>query len=197
MSGLVSSSVAAAPRRQLAGRPSDTVAALVDAAVEEITETGFDGLTVRNVARRAGVSPATAYTYFASKEHLLTEVFWRRLSALEEPPQSRRGSVPERVADVTRGMALLVADEPELAAGVTTAMLAHDHDVKVLRDQIGALFTQRIAQALGPKADPAMQRTLTLTFIGALLSAGMGNATYEELPDLMAQAATLMTRRGR
>jgi AcrR family transcriptional regulator len=193
----MSSSVASAPRRQLAGRSSDTVAALVEAAVEEITETGFDGLTVRNVARRAGVSPATAYTYFASKEHLLTEVFWRRLSALEDPSPPRRGTSAERVADATSGMALLVADEPELAAGVTTAMLAHDHDVKVLRDQIGAVFTQRIAHALGPKADPAMLRSLTLTFIGALLSAGMGNATYQELPELMAQATALMTRRGR
>ena len=36
-------------------------------------------LTVRNVARRAGVAPATAYTYFASKDHLVAEVFWRRL----------------------------------------------------------------------------------------------------------------------
>ena len=125
---------------QLAGRPADTVAALVDAAVEEITETGFDGLTVRNVARRAGVSPATAYTYFASKEHLLTEVFWRRLVGTR---RARRRQAPERppIGSPMRSgdIALLVADEPELAAGVTTAMLAHDPDVKVLRDRSARL----------------------------------------------------------
>src|SRR4051812_12952951 len=66
-------------RRRLTGRQADTVRRLTDAAVEEVRETGFDGLTVRNVARRAGVAPATAYTYFASKNHLITEVFWRRL----------------------------------------------------------------------------------------------------------------------
>ena len=103
---------------------------MVEAAVEEVAATGFDGLTVRNVARRAGVSPATAYTYFASKEHLLTEVFWRRLSALAEPPADRRRSAADRVAAATRDMAMLVADEPELAAAVTTAMLAHDPDVQ-------------------------------------------------------------------
>jgi len=196
VSGLMSSSVAVS-RRQLAGRSADTVAALVDAAVEEIRDTGYDGLTVRNVARRAGVSPATAYTYFASKEHLLTEVFWRRLSALPEPELSRRSTTAERVAAAVQGMALLVADEPELAAGVTTAMLAHDHDVKILRDRIGAVFSERIAHALGPKADPALLQSLTLTFVGALLTAGMGNATYHQLPDLMSQATALMTRRGR
>ena len=46
---------------------------------------GYDGLTVRTVARRAGVAPATAYTYFASKDHLLAEVLWRRLQALPVP----------------------------------------------------------------------------------------------------------------
>ena len=43
---------------------------LVDAAVEELHRTGYEGLSVRNVAKRAGVAPATAYTYFSSKDHL-------------------------------------------------------------------------------------------------------------------------------
>lgn len=184
-------------RRQLSGRPADTVAALVDAAVDEVTVTGYDGLTVRNVARRAGVSPATAYTYFASKEHLLIEVYWRRLSALPEPQFDRRRSIPDRVAECVSGIAMLVADEPELAAAVTTAMLAHDQDVKVLRDQIGAVFAGRIAHALGPDPDHAVLRSLTMTFVGSFLTAGMGNAAYADMPAFMADAAALMTRRGR
>jgi AcrR family transcriptional regulator len=193
----MSSPAATSARRQLAGRPADTVTAVVEAAVIEVAETGYDGLTVRNVARRAGVSPATAYTYFASKEHLLTEVFWRRLSNLAEPSFGKRATVVERVAETVRGLAMLVADEPELAAGVTTAMLAHDHDVKLLRDRIGSVFTQRLAHALGADPDPVLLRSLVTTFVGALLTAGMGNATYAELPQLMADATTLMTRRAR
>ena len=43
------------------------------------------------MARRAGVAPATAYTYFASKEHLVTEVFWQRVRELDRPgPQQVR-----------------------------------------------------------------------------------------------------------
>jgi AcrR family transcriptional regulator len=184
-------------RRALSGRPADTVAALVDAAVVEIGDTGFDGLTIRGVARRAGVSPATAYTYFASKEHLLTEVFWRRLAALDEPPSTRRQSVADRVADAVRGVALLVVDEPELAAGVTTALLAHDNDVQVVRDRIGAAISSRLAAATGPDPDPTVLQILTFTFIGALLSAGMGYATYAALPDVMAEAADRMLGRRR
>lgn len=173
----------------MAGRPADTVASLVEAAVSEVAETGYDGLTIRGVARRAGVSAATAYTYFASKEHLLTEVFWRRLAALDEPRWTRRDSFSVRVGVAVRDVALLVADEPELAAGITTALLAHDSDVQVVRDRIGAAINARLASATGPDADPAVVAILTFTFIGALLSAGMGYTTYAALPDVMADAA--------
>jgi AcrR family transcriptional regulator len=188
----MSSPAAVAPRRTLAGRPADTVATLVAAAVVEVTETGFDGLTIRGVARRAGVSPATAYTYFASKEHLLTEVFWRRLAALDEPQPIKRQSPGDRVREAVRDVAVLVAGEPELAAGVTTALLAHDSDVEVVRDRIGAAITSRLATALGPEVDAGLVQILTYTFFGAMLSAGMGYATYAALPDVMAEAAGLM-----
>jgi AcrR family transcriptional regulator len=188
----MSSPAAVVARRRLSGRPADTVLALVDAAVSEVAETGFDGLTIRGVARRAGVSPATAYTYFASKEHLLTEVFWRRLAGLAQPVPGRRQPVSDRVADAVRDVALLVADEPELAAGITTALLAHDSDVKVVRDRIGAAISARLADAIGPAPDPSVLQILTFTFIGALLSAGMGYATYAALPDVMAEAADRM-----
>ncbi|WP_258008604.1 helix-turn-helix domain-containing protein, partial [Rhodococcus sp. ENV425] len=56
-------------RRRLTEKQADTVDRLTRAAVEVLREEGFAGLTVRNVAARAGVAPATAYTYFSSKEH--------------------------------------------------------------------------------------------------------------------------------
>jgi AcrR family transcriptional regulator len=184
-------------RRRLAGRQADTVDNLLDAAVVEVTESGFDGLTVRGVARRAGVSPATAYTYFASKEHLLTEVFWRRISQLDPPATDRRRIAADRVGESVRGIAMLVAGEPELAAGVTTALLAHDPDVEALRNQIGAAVTDRIAAALGETGDPAVLQALTFTLFGALITAGVGNIGYDELPRIMAETTALLTGRRR
>ena len=181
-------------RRHLTVRQADTIARLVDAAVDEVNDTGYEGFTVRNVAKRAGVAPATAYTYFASKEHLLAEVFWRRLQELPGLRIDRRRGAADRVAEAVRDMALLVADEPELAAAVTTAMLAHDPDVKRLRDDIGAVFADRIAAALGPDSEPAVLRALVIAFAGAMLTAGMGNLRYADLPDQMAEITGLMTR---
>ncbi|MBU8894496.1 TetR/AcrR family transcriptional regulator [Corallococcus sp. H22C18031201] len=48
--------------------------ALVDAAVALIAEEGFAALTLREVARRAGVTHAAPYRHFADKEALLEAV---------------------------------------------------------------------------------------------------------------------------
>jgi len=188
------SSPAVAPvRRHLGRRPADTVDRLVEAAVALVARTGYDGLTVRGVAQQAGVAPATAYTYFASKEHLLAEVYWRRIQALPPVRVDRRRSTSDRVADATREIALLVGDEAELAAAVTTALLAHDPDVKRLRDLMGTAFTSRLRDALDRDATPGLLRALVLTLTGALLVAGMGNIAYRDLPEEMAAVTALMT----
>src|SRR5437867_7374645 len=126
----MSSSLTELPRRRLTERQAGMVARLSDAALLELRAVGHEGLTVRNVAARARVAPATAYTYFASKDHLITEVFWRRLRALPEPTFDRRRGVAGRVVEALRDVVLLVSEEPEIAAACTTAMLAPDPEVK-------------------------------------------------------------------
>jgi AcrR family transcriptional regulator len=174
-------------RRRLSSRQARTVQKLTAAAVEELRAVGYDGLTVRNVARRAGVAPATAYTYFASREHLVTEVFWRRLSALPETAQPGRRSPAGRAAATLADIALLVADEPELAAACTVAMLASDPDVKHLRDRIGAEVHRRIRDALGADAMAVEVTTIELAVFGALVQAGTGHLAYGDLPQLLAE----------
>src|SRR5699024_6089927 len=78
-------------RRRLNGQQAETVDRLTGAAVEVLREKGAGGLAVRAVASRAGVAPATAYTYFSSKGHLIAEVFWRRLGD-HTPEPSNGGS---------------------------------------------------------------------------------------------------------
>lgn len=63
-------------------------AALVDAGIVLIAESGADGFTLREVARRADVSPGAPYRHFADKDTLLaavaTEGFERLLAAMDE-----------------------------------------------------------------------------------------------------------------
>ncbi|MFD6897455.1 TetR/AcrR family transcriptional regulator [Rhodococcus sp. NPDC060086] len=178
-------------RRRLTERQADTVQRLTQAAVEVLGEEGFAGLTVRIVAARAGVAPATAYTYFSSKEHLVAEVFWRRLAAapVELSDEADRA---DRVVAVLRGVALLMADEPELAAAVTSALLGRDPDVEHLRARIGLDIRERLSAALGDGSDPDEVEALELLYAGALVRAGMGYGTYEKLADRLEISARLL-----
>lgn len=188
----MSDSVATEPtRRQLSARQADTVRRLTEAGVEEVRQAGYEGLSIRDVARRAGVAAATAYTYFASKDHLLTEIFWRRLNAL--PPVTTSEPSPKiRVLTVLRELALLVSEEPELAAGCTAAMFGAEPDVRQLRLQIGMGIHQRIESAAGPGSPAA--GLLELAYLGAMVQAGLGYTTYGHMADRLAEAAELILR---
>jgi len=181
----------------LSPKQAATVDKVADAVVDELRAVGYDGLTVRNVAKRAGVAPATAYTYFGSREHLVTEVFWRRLDALPDTDMARRRSTAGRVSATLADLALLVADEPELTAACTAAMLATDPDVKLLRDRIGAAMQRRLVVALGDDARPGVLDTLTLALSGAMVQAGMGHLAYDKLPALLDEVVDVVLKGSR
>jgi TetR/AcrR family transcriptional regulator len=57
---------------------------ILRAAREAFAEKGFDGVSVDEIAKRAGVKKALIYYYFPSKEELFKEVWEGALSELEE-----------------------------------------------------------------------------------------------------------------
>jgi AcrR family transcriptional regulator len=175
----VSSQVSALPRQGLNARQAETVERLLTAGLAELRAVGHEALTVRTVAHRAGVSPATAYTYLASKNHLFAELFWRFLAEDDHEPVG--ADAVERLQSVTRHLARRLAGAPELAAAVTPALLGGDPDVERLRLRIGAELVDRFRAALGPDADPVVVETVALAFSGALLQGGMGLMTYTEM----------------
>jgi AcrR family transcriptional regulator len=180
-----------ATRRELNSRQAETVERVVSAGQEELREVGFDGLTVRSVANRAGVAPATAYTYFSSKNHLVAEIFWRRLNErprLEETLTSPLG----RVVGVFDDLADFLAGEQELAAATTSALLGTEPDVRQLRMMIGNEINHRIMHALGESASEDVLDALTLAWSGAMLQAGMGHAEYVAMGERLATVAKLI-----
>ncbi len=195
MSGILAAEAAEGTRRRLTARQADTVRRLTEAGAEEIRESGYESLSIRDVARRAGVAAATAYTYFGSKDHLLAEIFWRRLSALPpvrktSPGKSGNATRRADVIAVLRELALLVSGEPELAAGCTAALFGSEPDVRQLRLYIGRQIHERIEAAAG-RGSPEGS-LLELAFFGAMVEAGLGYTTYEHVADRLAGAAELI-----
>ncbi|SRX95034.1 TetR family transcriptional regulator [Rhodococcus jostii RHA1] [Mycobacterium shimoidei] len=180
-------------RRRLTAKQADTVDRLGHAALHVLSREGFAGLTIRMVAAEAGVGTATAYTYFASKEHLVAEVFWRRLATTPVPPDNSPDPA-DRVIGVLRHISLLLADEPELAAAVTNALLGKDPEVKHLRLRIGQEVHQRLVTALGPEAAPDVVESLELLYAGALVHAGMGYGSYAQIAERLESSARLLLK---
>ncbi len=180
-----------ATRRRLTAKQADTVDRLGRSAVDVLSREGFAGLTIRMVAAEAGVGAATAYTYFSSKEHLVAEVYWRRLAATPAPPNDSPDPVV-RVVATLRHIALLLEDEPELAGAVTNALLGKDPDVEHLRLRIAVEINQRLTSALGADIDPDVVESLELLYAGALVRAGMGYASYQKIADLLERSARLL-----
>ena len=178
-----------APRNR---RQEETFRKVLAAGLEMLRESSYADLTVRAVAARAKVAPATAYTYFSTKNHLIAEIYLDLMQKVEYYTDVNDSTV-NRVEMTLRSMALMVADEPEVAAACTTALLSgSDTAVRSVRDRIGGEIHRRIRAAVGPDADPRTLAALEMTFFGALVNAGSGAFTYHQIADRLSYVVGLI-----
>lgn len=101
--------------------------ALADAAVDAVRERGPEGLALRELARRVGVSHNAAYRHFADRDALVDVVAERAMAGLVETVHRRLAAVEESDA-VTRARRRLV----ELGAGYVEFALAEPGLFKLL-----------------------------------------------------------------
>ncbi|CAM4196196.1 TetR family transcriptional regulator [Mycobacterium basiliense] len=198
MSSDVLASVTETAQQQVGERPrnrrqEETFRKVLAAGMETMRENTYTDLTVRMVAARAKVAPATAYTYFSSKNHLIAEVY---LDLVRQVPYFTDVNIPmpTRVDHALRHLALVVADEPEVGAACTAALLGGGADpaVRVARERIGAEIHRRIASAIGPGAETGTVSALEMAFFGALVQAGSGQFTYHEIADRLTVVVRLV-----
>lgn len=96
--------VTASPRTR---RAAATRERLLSVATELVTESGLDGFSLRELARRADYSPGALYRHFSSREAILNELGMRALRRLGEYLERVPGDLasPERAVEL--GMAYL------------------------------------------------------------------------------------------
>jgi AcrR family transcriptional regulator len=101
------------PRTDARGGPQ-TRARISDVATQLFLERGFDGVTVAEVAREAGVSSVTVFKHFPRKEDLL-------LDRTDDAVEVLRSAVRDRRADVLTSLqqaTVRLLDEEHALAGV-------------------------------------------------------------------------------
>lgn len=180
-------------RRSLGGRSVDTADRVLDAGLAVLREQGYDQLSMREVARRSGLTHATVYGYFSAKQHLVTELYWRRVQRWCEQPVE--GAEPlERLSAVFAELGELMSAEPELSVAASAAVLSRDPDVARLRTCIGTAMTGRLRRAAGPSCTPEILDALSIAVSGAMIQAGMAYGSYTDMAARLTSVAALLLR---
>src|SRR5690349_20946987 len=76
-------------RRPVQERSRQRVERMLDACAEVLDEVGYDALTTREVARRAGVPIGTLYQFFADRQALCRALAERNLDLFVDRLQRR------------------------------------------------------------------------------------------------------------
>lgn len=99
-------------RRAPAARPQE----IIDAALAQFVETGFAGTRLDDVARRAGLSKAAIYLYFADKtalfEGVVQHAVGSNLGQVEAMLAGHRGPVAPLLPRILEFMALRIETSP-------------------------------------------------------------------------------------
>ena len=102
-------------------------AALLDEAIVVLRESGVDGLSLRDLARRAGVSHGAPRSHFVDRQALLdalAELGFERLTGVVRRALDAGGDVPERFRRVARAYVDFAVDDAALMALMFQAKVA-------------------------------------------------------------------------
>src|ERR1700736_248587 len=133
----------------------DLRAALVLAAIELLEESGEAELSLRAVARRAGVSPAAPYRHYADREALVSAIAavgYRELAErLAEAHPSP--STPDQLADVAIAYVQFALERPALFRIMFGEPCDRDNDERVAATAAVSQYVRAIVERTFPQAD--------------------------------------------
>lgn len=157
------------PKRGRDGRP--TRERISSAALQLFAEKGFDGTSVRDIARAAGIAEGALYRHFPSKEALARSLFldgYARLAADIGDLCTAVPGFPGRVAALVGHFCRLFDEEPTLFGFLL--LNQHDHlrfvdrndDAANVVSALERVFAEAVAAGEIPPQDVALATALAL-----------------------------------
>lgn len=184
--------------RSLSATKAATRRRLLDAARDLATEGGYDAVTMRAVAQRAGVTPPTAYQYFSSRDHVLVDVLVDLAdgtTAVVTARPSRRREPVERTVATLRRVVTRMDDEPQLFVALIRAYISGAPEVRHARGAMQSSMRDWIDSALGSAVVP--ERDTVVAVLEAVLFSGLvslvvGGRAPGDIGDDLERAARLL-----
>lgn len=187
--------------RRLSPAQAETRRRLLEAARALASEGGYDAVTIRKVAARAGLSTPTAYQYFASKDHLLVDSMVGLVddttSAVQARP-ARGGSALERTVATLRRVMRRVEKEPNLYIAMMRAYISGSPAVAHARAAMETSMRSWIDAALG--SAEMGDREDVVSILESVLFAGMvglvtGSRAPADIADQLERAVRVLWNR--
>ena len=149
-------------------------ARVVAAAVEMLSAGGGEGLAMKDLARRAGVSVATLYRYFPSRDYVLLSVAVARYRdaarrVLAETPQG--GSAQERVSGHLLREFGAVRREERLSGALVQALAETRRGYSPLIETVEHLHRQIVEHVAGGGGPVSAQQCRVLPVVIDIFSA--------------------------
>ncbi|MFE3444837.1 TetR/AcrR family transcriptional regulator [Nocardia sp. NPDC059180] len=130
----------ATPRPRPGGRTARIRTQVLDAVHAELTEHGYDALTIDTVAARAGVHRATVYRRWRDVGGLIADVFAAAADIDWEPLDS--GSLRGDLAALNEEIQASLTEQPSIAAALIAVSFRSEEAARALRQ----LWESRYAQ---------------------------------------------------
>jgi AcrR family transcriptional regulator len=155
---------------------------IIDAADDLMREVGFDEISVRMIADRAEVSPATVYNLFHNKSAVLYRLYQRRVAILEQSVDDTKSvDALEHIFDAAARVASLYRQHPAFYRAFIGLRLDLRPDNLPHRDPPGVHLWRRLAREalaageLVPQADTDLLGSLLFRIITGSFYEWVGN----------------------
>ncbi len=162
----------AQPQRRGPGRRPgsvDTRGQILAAARAEFAAKGYDGASVRGIARQADVDPALVHHYFGTKEKVFVAAMALPFDPAERLPQVLAGD-PAQLGERLVRMFLEIWSEPDFRTpmlGMVRSAFTGEQGAKLLREFVGSALLGRVAQA--GTVDPLRVQTAAAQMVGVVI----------------------------
>ena len=166
--------------------------ALLDAAEQLLPSRGPEALTLREVARHAGVSHGAPYHHFASRDALLAAVAERGFIGLGAAMETANGTTPrDRLASICEAYVGFAAKHPTRFRLMFGPLLARKTEFPGLQ----AAGEKAFALLLTASQEVAPAQAMPLALAGWSMAHGLSyltvNGVFESLPVPVPDSATL------
>lgn len=185
----------------LTPKGADTRQRLFETAIASFRERGFAEASMREIARDAGVTAASLYRYFDSKEAIAAELYGSLLAQWEERSRDMpRGTWAKRTEWLTRVSFEILAPYRDLLRVLASSMLQGDPVVSPVRNPESRrvalpAFDRAVREATdapGRQRIAQVAELARLTHLGCILFWVMDESEGQErTEELLRQAAAL------